>query len=55
MGVGDIVGGLVAGAVAVVAGVILAGVTAFGVVSTVSGTPDQPETSIVEYGTNASE
>ena len=55
MGVGDIVGGMVAGAVAVVCGVVLAGVTAFGVVSTVSEHPRQPETSIVEYGTNASE
>jgi hypothetical protein len=44
--------GLIAGAVAVLVGGGLAGLTAFGVVSTVSSAPTQPEQAVMDYGTN---
>lgn len=45
-------GGFIAGAVAVLVGGALAFATAAGVVSVVSGTPKQPETVVMDYGTN---
>ena len=43
-------GGFIAGAVAVVVGGALALATATGLVSAVSETPSQPQTSVVDYG-----
>ena len=48
-------GGFVAGGIAVLVGACLAAATAFGVVSTVSATPSQPESGIVDYGSTTSE
>ncbi len=44
--------GHIAGIVAVVVGFLLAGLTTVGVVTTVSSAPSQPETSVMDYGTN---
>ena len=44
--------GLIGGIVAVVVGLVLAGVTTVGVVSTVSSAPSQPDQSVMDYGTN---
>lgn len=44
--------GHIAGFVAVVVGFLLAGLTTVGVVTTVSSAPAQPETSVMDYGTN---
>ena len=44
--------GHIAGIVAVVVGFLLAGLTTVGVVNTVSSAPAQPETSVMDYGTN---
>jgi hypothetical protein len=46
------VGGFVAGAVAVVVGGALAFGTALGVVNVTGSTASQPETSVMNYGTN---
>lgn len=45
-------GGFISGAVAVLIGGGLAFATATGVVSAVSETPSQPQTNVVDYGTN---
>ncbi|MCP3423554.1 DUF2613 family protein [Nocardioides pinisoli] len=44
--------GLIGGIVAVVVGLVLAGLTTFGVVNTVSSAPSQPDQSVMDYGTN---
>jgi uncharacterized membrane protein YfcA len=46
------VGGFIAGAVAVLVGGGLAFATVTGVVSVVNDTPEQPEASVMDYGTN---
>ncbi len=43
---------LIAGLVAVLVGGGLATLTAVGVVSSVNGTPSQPDKSVMDYGTN---
>ena len=48
-------GGFLTGGIAVLVGAGLAAATAFGVVSTVSSTPSQPESGVVEYGATASD
>lgn len=45
-------GGFIAGAVAVLVGGGLAVATAAGVVNVVSEAPSEPETSVMDYGTN---
>lgn len=45
-------GGLISGAVAVLIGGGLAFATATGVVNVVSEAPSQPQTDVVDYGTN---
>lgn len=44
--------GLIGGAAAVFVGLVLAGLTTVGVVSTVSSAPSQPDQAVVDYGTN---
>ncbi|MGZ5403745.1 MAG: hypothetical protein ACXWDL_03775 [Nocardioides sp.] len=45
---------LIAGIIAVVVGGGLATLTAVGVVSSVSGSPTQPDEAVMNYGTNQS-
>ena len=47
--------GMIGGIVAVVVGLVLAGLTTVGVVSTVSSAPSQPDQSVMDYGTNRGE
>jgi hypothetical protein len=49
---GVLVGGFIAGAVAVVVGGALAFATVAGVVSIVNDEPTPPEAAVVDYGTN---
>lgn len=44
--------GMIGGIVAVVVGLVLAGLTTVGVVTTVSSAPAQPDQSVMDYGTN---
>ncbi len=44
--------GMIGGIVAVVVGLVLAGLTTVGVVNTVSSAPAQPDQSVMDYGTN---
>lgn len=44
--------GMIGGIAAVFAGLILAGLTTVGVVSTVSSAPSQPDQNVMDYGTN---
>jgi hypothetical protein len=48
---GDVVGGFIGGAVAVVVGGALAFATVIGVVNVVNGSPSQPDASVMNYGT----
>lgn len=48
-------GGFLTGGIAVLIGAGLAAATAFGVVSTVSATPSQPESGVVQYGATVPE
>ena len=44
--------GMIGGIVAVVVGLVLAGLTTVGVVNTVSSAPAQPDQSVMDCGTN---
>jgi hypothetical protein len=47
------VGGLIAGAIAIVVGGALAVATTVGVVHQVNGTPDNTDASVVDYGSSS--
>lgn len=44
--------GMIGGVAAVIVGLVLAGLTTVGVVSTVSSAPAQPDQAVMDYGTN---
>lgn len=52
LGSGVVVGGFIAGIVAIVVGGGLAVVTAAGVIEATTEAPTQPKTEVVEYGSN---